>query len=47
MIQEFEQAVLSVDLPDDGLIAGDVGSMVRKMLIHGLSYSEMNFYQYV
>lgn len=28
MIQEFEQAVLTVDLPDDGLIAGDVGTVV-------------------
>lgn len=28
MIQEFEQAVLTVDLPDDGLIAGDVGTIV-------------------
>ena len=28
MIQEFEQAVLSVDLPDDGLITGDVGTVV-------------------
>lgn len=28
MIQEFEQAVLTVDLPDDGLIAGGVGTVV-------------------
>ena len=28
MIQEFEQAVLTVDLPDDGLVAGDVGTVV-------------------
>lgn len=28
MIQEFEQAVLTVDLPNDGLVAGDVGTVV-------------------
>lgn len=28
MIQEFEQAVLMVDLPEDGLVVGDVGTVV-------------------
>lgn len=28
MIQEFEQAILMVDLPNDGLVAGDVGTVV-------------------
>ena len=28
MIEEFEQAVLTVDLPDNGLVAGDVGTVV-------------------
>lgn len=28
MIQELEQAVLTVDLPDEGLVAGDVGTVV-------------------
>lgn len=28
MIQEFERAVLTVDLPDDGLVVGDVGTVV-------------------
>jgi hypothetical protein len=28
MIQEFERAVLTVDLPDDGLMIGDVGTVV-------------------
>ena len=28
MIREFEQAVLTVDLPDEGLVAGDVGTVV-------------------
>jgi hypothetical protein len=28
MVQEFEQAVLTIDLPDEGLVAGDVGTVV-------------------
>lgn len=28
MIEAFERAVLRVDLPDDGLVAGDVGTVV-------------------
>jgi hypothetical protein len=28
MIQAFEQAILTVDLPSDGLMAGDVGTVV-------------------
>jgi hypothetical protein len=28
MIQEFEQAVLLIDLPAEGLVAGDVGTVV-------------------
>ncbi|RMG81168.1 MAG: DUF4926 domain-containing protein [Chloroflexi bacterium] len=28
MIQEFEQAVLTEDLPEYGLVAGDVGTVV-------------------
>jgi len=28
MIQEFERAVLVTDLPDEGLVAGDVGTVV-------------------
>lgn len=28
MIKEFEQAVLTIDLPDDGLVAGDVGTVI-------------------
>ncbi len=28
MIQEFEKAALTVDLPDEGLVAGDVGTVV-------------------
>ena len=28
MIKEFEKAVLVVDLPEDGLVAGDVGTVV-------------------
>jgi hypothetical protein len=28
MIQEFEQAVLLIDLPPEGLVAGDVGIVV-------------------
>jgi hypothetical protein len=27
-IQEFDQAVLTVDLPDEGLVSGDVGTVV-------------------
>jgi hypothetical protein len=28
MIKEFEQVALSVDLPEGGLVAGDVGTVV-------------------
>ncbi len=28
MIQEFDQAVLTIDLLDEGLVAGDVGTVV-------------------
>jgi hypothetical protein len=28
MIKEFEQVVLTADLPDDGFVAGDVGTVV-------------------
>lgn len=28
MVKELEQAVLTVDLPDEGLIVGDVGTVV-------------------
>lgn len=28
MIQEFEQAVLLIDLPAEGLVAGDIGTVV-------------------
>jgi hypothetical protein len=27
-IQEFDRAVLTVDLPDEGFVAGDVGTVV-------------------
>lgn len=27
-IQEFERAVLTIDLPDEGFVAGDVGTVV-------------------
>lgn len=32
MIQEFEQAVLLIDLPTEGLVAGDVGTVVDIMM---------------
>ena len=31
MIKEFDRAILTVDLPDEGLLAGDVGTVVEAL----------------
>ena len=33
----FQPAILTVDLPDDGLYAGDVGTVVERHVVPGVS----------
>lgn len=40
MIQELDQVVLTVDLPEHGLVRGDVGTVV---LLHGEAACEVEF----
>jgi hypothetical protein len=40
MIQELDNVILAVDLPDQGLVQGDVGTMV---LAHGSEGYEVEF----
>lgn len=40
MLKELDQAVLTVDMPEYGLSAGDLGTIV---LVHGLQGYEVEF----